>query len=167
LVFFITALFVLQSKLALISLVVIPLFWLAARYFTNRIKTASRERQRVSGSTSSVVEQNLSNIPLVQAYDQGGWEVARFRRQVERKYRTEMASARLRAFYTPTIDLIELAGLLTVIGCRARHPEPAERCLAPDPADRLTVVQLSESLGTLVGEPHRGPTHEDRFVEAQ
>ncbi|MCW2503423.1 MAG: transporter [Actinomycetia bacterium] len=114
--FFAVALFVLGWKLALVSLVVIPLFWTAARFFSGRIKAVSRERQRLSGSMGSVLEQNLSNMALVQAYGQGDWEVARFRRQAEKKYRTEMRSARLRALYTPTIDVIELAGILTVIG---------------------------------------------------
>jgi subfamily B ATP-binding cassette protein MsbA len=114
--FFTAALFLLQWQLALVSLVVIPLFWLTARFFSGRIKAVSRERQRLSGSISAVMEQNLSTMSLVQAYDRGDWEVARFRRQAERRYRTEMASARLRALYTPSIDLIELAGVLTVIG---------------------------------------------------
>ncbi|MCW2726996.1 MAG: transporter [Frankiales bacterium] len=116
LVFFLTALFWLQWQLALVALFVSPLFWLAARFFSTRLQTVSRERQRLSGTISSAVEQILTNLPLVQAYGQGERELARFRGQAEDKYRTEMRAARLRSLYAPTVDLIEMAGVLTVLG---------------------------------------------------
>jgi len=68
LVFFVGALFLLQWQLALVSLIVCPLFWVTARFFSRRIKEISREKQRRSGAITSVAEQILSNISLVQAY---------------------------------------------------------------------------------------------------
>jgi len=44
----------LQWELALIALVVVPLVWLAARYFTRLVKQASREKRRRRGSLSAV-----------------------------------------------------------------------------------------------------------------
>lgn len=119
LVLFVGALCFLHWQLALVSLVVTPLFWLTSRYFSTRLKRISRERQRLSGSSTSVVEQVLSNIALVQAYDQSDRELRRYQTQLELKYRAEMASARLRAMYTPAIDFIELCGVLTVLGIGA------------------------------------------------
>jgi ATP-binding cassette subfamily B protein len=118
-VFFVGALFLLQWKLALVALVVTPLFWYTARRFSGRIKSLSRERQRLSGAIGSVVEQTLSNVSLVQAYGQEERQVGRFQTEAESKYRTEMASARLKSLYTPLVDLIELFGVLTVIGTGA------------------------------------------------
>ncbi len=115
-VFFSAALFYLQWDLALISLVVAPLFWLAAKRFSRLIKVASREKRRRSGSISSVAEESLSNAPLVQAYGQEEAEVERFHRENLGSYHAEMASVRLKALYTPLIDLIELVGALLVIG---------------------------------------------------
>lgn len=119
LVFFSAALVLLQPVLALVALVVTPLFWATSRYFAHRLKAVARERQRLSGRLNSSLEQTLSTLPLVQAYDQGGREVERYVVEAEGKYRTEMASARLRSLYTPTLDLIELAGALVVIGTGA------------------------------------------------
>jgi ABC-type multidrug transport system fused ATPase/permease subunit len=110
------ALFYLQWDLALISLVVAPLFWLAAKRFSRLIKIASREKRRRSGSISSVAEESLSNAALVQAYGQETAEVERFHRENEGSYHAEMASVRLKALYSPLIDLIELSGALLVIG---------------------------------------------------
>jgi ATP-binding cassette, subfamily B, bacterial len=119
LVFFVGALFLLQWQLAIVAVVVCPLFWLVARFFSRRIKEVSRERQRRSGNITSVAEQVLSNIALVQAYGRSDHETERFSQEVQGKYRAEMRSAKLRALYSPAIDLIEVAGLLTVLGTGA------------------------------------------------
>ena len=119
LVFFSVALFLLQPLLATVALVVAPLFWATSRWFARRLKEISRERQRRSGRLNTSLEQTLSTLPLVQAYDQGQREVARYAAEAEGKYRTEMAAARLRSFYVPTLDFIELLGALVVIGTGA------------------------------------------------
>jgi ATP-binding cassette, subfamily B, bacterial len=115
-VFFSAALFYLQWDLALISLLVAPFFWLAAKRFSRLIKVASREKRRRSGSISAVAEESLSNAALVQAYGQEQTEVERFHRENEGAYHAEMASTRLKALYSPLIDMIELTGALLVIG---------------------------------------------------
>lgn len=114
--FFAGALFYLQWDLALVSLLVVPLFWLAARHFSRLIKQASREKRRRSGSISSVAEESLSNVALVQAYNRQDAEVERFHRENLGSYEAEMASTRIKALYTPLIDMIELLGVLIVIG---------------------------------------------------
>ncbi|MFN2611929.1 MAG: ABC transporter ATP-binding protein [Solirubrobacterales bacterium] len=114
-VFFSAALFYLQWDLALISLIVAPFFWLTARRFSKMIKVASREKRRRSGSITTVAEQSLSNTALVQAYQREGTETERFHRENLGSYAAEMASTRIKALYTPLIDLIELGGGLLVI----------------------------------------------------
>src|SRR4051795_13721230 len=114
--FFLGALFYLQWDLALVSLFVAPLFWVAARHFSRLIKHASREKRRRSGSISAVAEESLSNAALVQAYNRQEAEVERFHRENVGSYEATMASAKLKALYTPLVDMIELAGVLVVIG---------------------------------------------------
>jgi ABC-type multidrug transport system fused ATPase/permease subunit len=114
--FFAAALFYLQWDLALVSLFVAPLFWLSARRFSRLIRHASREKRRRSGSISSVAEESLANIALVQAYNRQDTETERFHRENLGSFRATMASTRLRALFTPLVDLIELAGALLVIG---------------------------------------------------
>lgn len=116
LVVFVTALFLLQWQLALVSTLFAPLFWLVAKRFADRTKAVSRERQRRSGAISAVIEQQLANIALVQAYEGYAHELGRFQTEAEAKYRAEMTSAKLRSIRAPIVDLIELAGALLVIG---------------------------------------------------
>jgi ATP-binding cassette, subfamily B, bacterial len=114
--FFTGALFYLQWDLALISLIVAPLFLATARRFSRLIKHASREKRRRSGSISAVAEESLANAPLVQAYGREETEVARFHRENLGSFRAQMAATRLKALFTPLIDVIDLAGALLVIG---------------------------------------------------
>jgi ATP-binding cassette subfamily B protein len=115
-VLFLGALFYLQWDLALVSLFVAPLFWVAARRFSTLIKTASREKRRRSGSIGAVAEESLSNAMLVQAYNRQEGEVGRFHTENLGSFRATMASTRIRALFTPVIDVIELAGAIVVIG---------------------------------------------------
>jgi subfamily B ATP-binding cassette protein MsbA len=115
LVFFVGALFYLEWRLALVSLFVVPLFWLAARHFSRKIKRAAREERRRSGSISAVAEESLSNAALVQAYNRQGDEIARFHRENEGSFAAQMAATRLGSLFSPLVNLIELAGVIVVI----------------------------------------------------
>jgi ATP-binding cassette subfamily B protein len=115
-IFFTAALLYLQWDLALVSLVVAPLFWLTAKRFSQLIRRASRERRRRSGSLTAVAGESLGNVQVVQAYNRQDYEVARYEREAIGSFRATMASMRLRALFTPIVSLIELAGALLVIG---------------------------------------------------
>jgi ABC-type multidrug transport system fused ATPase/permease subunit len=113
---FLGLLFYLRWDLTLLALVIVPLFWGAARHFSRLIKEASRERRRRSGSLSAIAEESLGNVVLVQAYNRQGWEESRFERENLGRFRAAMASARIRAVYGPVVEMIEVAGGLAVMG---------------------------------------------------
>src|SRR5688572_27645576 len=110
--FFGGALFLLSWQLALVSLVVTPLFFLAARHFSRLSKHAAREKRRRSGSLGAVAEESLGNAALVQALGREADEVARFRAEGERIVEAELAATRIRGLFSPIVDLIELVGVL-------------------------------------------------------
>ena len=112
-------LFFLQWELALVALVVVPLVWLVARIFTRLLKQASREKRRRSGALSAVAEESLANAQLVQAYGRQDAEVERFRRQNRAAYEAELASARIKALFTPVIDVMKVTVVLVVLGIGA------------------------------------------------
>ena len=113
--FFVAALFWLQWDLALIALVVAPLFYVAARRTAKLLKRASREKRRRAGSIGAVAEEGLANMALVQAYGREATEAARFHEQNTASFRAQMTATRLRAAFGPLVDLIELAGGLLVM----------------------------------------------------
>jgi ATP-binding cassette subfamily B protein len=115
-VFFVGALFWLQWDLALVALVVAPVFWVAAQRVAKLLKRASREKRRRSGSIGAVAEEGLANMALVQAYGREAAEAERFHAQNVASFRAQMTATRLRAAFGPLVELIELAGALLVIG---------------------------------------------------
>ncbi|WP_081238529.1 ABC transporter ATP-binding protein [Streptomyces viridosporus] len=112
---FLGLLFYLQWDLTLLALVIVPLFWRAARHFSRLIKEASRERRRRSGSISAIAEESLGNVALVQAYNRQKWEERRFERENVGRFRATMASTRIRAVYGSVVEVIEVSGVLAVM----------------------------------------------------
>ncbi|CAM5718361.1 ABC transporter ATP-binding protein [Streptomyces hirsutus] len=86
---FLGLLFYLQWDLTLLALVIVPLFWGAARRFSRLIKEALPERRRRSGSISAIAEESLGNVALVQAYNRQRWEERRFERENVGRFRAD------------------------------------------------------------------------------
>ncbi len=119
LLFFAGALCLLSWKLALASLIVVPVFYFAAHRFARLARRAARERRRRSGSLTAVAEEALANAALVQSANAQEHELQRFRRENEGAMAAELAGTRIAGLFAPIIDLIELAGAIT--DHRARH----------------------------------------------
>ncbi|MFD1707975.1 ABC transporter ATP-binding protein [Siminovitchia sediminis] len=115
LIVFIGMLFYMQWTLALVSLIVVPLFYVVTRFFSRRIKMASRERARREGAIHAISEESFSNIALMQAYNQQDTERERFDLQNRRSFKAKMLKVRLKAAFAPVISLIEVAGTLVVM----------------------------------------------------
>ncbi|MEV6164125.1 ABC transporter ATP-binding protein [Streptomyces sp. NPDC052052] len=113
---FLGLLFYLRWDLTLLALVIVPLFWCAARHFSRLIRAASREQRRRSGSISAITEESLGNIALVQAYNRQETEAHRFERESTGRFRAAMTSARIHAVYSPIVEVFELIGALAVMG---------------------------------------------------
>jgi ATP-binding cassette subfamily B protein len=105
----------LQWQLALVALVVTPVFLFVAKRFSRLIKHASREKRRRAGSLSAVAEESLANQMLVQASNRQAAELERFERENEGIIEAELASTRIRGLFEPLVDLVELLGVMVVI----------------------------------------------------
>jgi ATP-binding cassette, subfamily B, bacterial len=115
-VVFTGVLFFLDWRLALASLIAVPVFWAIARTFSRRIKIASREVRARVGSISVVAEESLGNATLIQAYGREDAEVQRFAGQSMGSVHAELAATRLGAMFSPLVDLIQVLGVLTILG---------------------------------------------------
>jgi ATP-binding cassette subfamily B protein len=108
-------LFYLNWQLALLSLIAVPGFWLFARVFSRRIKTASGVVRRRAGSISVVAEESLSNVVLIQAYGREQAELTRFAGQSLGSVGAVLAATRLGALFSSVVDLLEAAGVLGIV----------------------------------------------------
>jgi ATP-binding cassette subfamily B protein len=115
-VLFTGALFYLNWHLAIASLIAAPGFLLAARFFSRRIKDASREKRRRAGSITTVAEESFGNAALVRAYDRQASEADRFDTENLGSFRAQMEATRLQALFRPLTELFEVIGVLLVMG---------------------------------------------------
>ena len=114
-VFFAGALFFLEWRLAVLALAVAPLFWVASRRLSGRLRELSREKRHLAGALSAVAEESLSNAALVRAYGGESFELERFARHGRASLQAQMATARLRSLFAPMVDLLEVGGSLLVV----------------------------------------------------
>jgi len=112
---FVGLLVFLDPLLALVAVIAAPVLWMVAGRFSRLIRRTSREARRRSGALNSVGEESLANAGLVQAYGLEDAEARRFRAEGEGILRAEMTAARIKAAFTPVVDLIELGAALLVI----------------------------------------------------
>ena len=110
------ALFYLDWRLAAAALLASPGFVLCARFFSRRIKDASREKRRRAGALTAVAEESLANNALVRAYDRASHERTRFHEQNLAAFTAQMVATRLQALFGPLTELLEVVGVLLVIG---------------------------------------------------
>jgi ATP-binding cassette subfamily B protein len=106
----------LNWQLALVSSVAVPVCWLSARFFSVRIKAASREVRRRSGLISTVAEESLGNAPLIQVYGRQQAEITRFAVHSRGSVVAELTATRLRAVFSSVADLLEVVAVLVIIG---------------------------------------------------
>lgn len=115
LIVFVGMLFFMHWQLALISLIIVPLFYIVTRFFSRRIKMASRERTRRMGAINAVTEESFSNVALMQAFNQQNVERERFDLQNKQSFKAKMLKVRLKAAFTPVVMMIETGGTVVVM----------------------------------------------------
>ncbi|MER6223189.1 ABC transporter ATP-binding protein [Streptomyces sp900105755] len=115
-VFYAAAAFWLRWDLALATFVLAPLFLLAARRFSGRIKTASQAERVADGAITSVVEESLGNVVLTQAYNRRRDEEKRLDAEARAWMRASVRGARLSEMYAQFVEVVETVCVLAVIG---------------------------------------------------
>ncbi|MCK9248433.1 MAG: ABC transporter ATP-binding protein/permease [Solirubrobacteraceae bacterium] len=113
--FFGVALVVLSWKLALVALVVAPLFYLVSTRFARLIRHAAREKRRRSGSLATVAEESLATTAVVQSLNREDEETRRFVGEARAIMDAELAASRIQGTFGPLVGLIELLGAMAVI----------------------------------------------------
>ncbi|MEW9517290.1 ABC transporter ATP-binding protein [Streptomyces tubercidicus] len=118
-IFYTAAAFWLRWDMALVTLALAPLFVIATRRFTGRVKEVSRRERAADGAITSVVEEGLVNVVLTQAYNRQQDEQERLNREARRWFRASVTSARLNEFYEQIVEVLETLCVLAIIGLGA------------------------------------------------
>ena len=113
LVFLTIAIFVIDWKLSLASLVLIPLVFYPTVWFGRKLRTLSRSNQQELGEMSSVVGEAFSGNRIVKAFLMEDAENRRFQSITQRLFQTNLRQRMTHALSSP---LMETLGIFVVAG---------------------------------------------------
>jgi ABC-type multidrug transport system fused ATPase/permease subunit len=109
------AMFVVQPKLAAISLIPVPFVVLIAQRYGHRSRPAIQEVQQRIAELTAEVEENISGVRVVKSFAREDRQLDRFRTQVGRVFDQAMISTHLQAFYNPLIGFLPQVGLAAIL----------------------------------------------------
>jgi len=102
-------------KLALLTLVPIPLVLVAVRMYTQRVMPAFRTRQRDLAELNATLQDNLSGIREIKAFAREGREADRIGRRIEDYRHSLLRALRLMATFSPFVEFASSLGTVVVI----------------------------------------------------
>ncbi len=105
----------LDPALALAGLALVPALALASARYARRARAAQGAIRERTSVLTSVAEEGLSAIALVKAFAREPYERARFEAAAGGSRDARLRSIRLRAVFTPLIDLVATGGTVLVI----------------------------------------------------
>ena len=107
----VTVVFWRDWRLAIIAMLVFPLVIYPISKFGQRLKRYSTKSMKVMGNVMSILDEAISGIRIVKAYNMEEYETARFSEENQNYYKNWMKRVSIRALSGPLLELI--AGLGT------------------------------------------------------
>jgi ATP-binding cassette subfamily B protein len=108
-------LFLINLKLAVLTLVALPLLNVVAKLFSSRIHPASLGLQFELAELSVLVEETVSGVRVVKGFGAESVFASRMHAQAGRVYDRAMETVKVRANYLPPLDFIPAVGVLAVV----------------------------------------------------
>ncbi|PKO20767.1 MAG: ABC transporter ATP-binding protein [Chloroflexi bacterium HGW-Chloroflexi-1] len=107
------ALLHLNGRLALISIVVVPVIVVMSVFFFRRVSKAYERYQEQEAVLSTTLQENLTGVRVVKAFARQAYERDKFERDNWEKYRRGKRFTTLHALYWPVSDVLCGAQMLT------------------------------------------------------
>jgi ATP-binding cassette subfamily B protein len=108
------ALLSLNTKLAWLSLVAIPVVFVYSFFLFKKIYVAYEAHQEQEGTLSTILQENLTGIRVVKAFARQPFEIEKFEAANAEQYRLGRQLLFLHAFYWPVVEGISALQLLLI-----------------------------------------------------
>ena len=108
-------LLIMNWRLCLLILLLLPALVLVARFFGKRLKSLSTDLQDQTATATTLIEEVVSGIRVVKSFVQAQREEMRFTGQVRTMLQLALRRARVMAVFIPTITLLTLAAAAAVL----------------------------------------------------
>ncbi len=162
------AMFILNPKLAAISLLPVPFVVVAARSYGKRARPALQEVQQRIAELTADAEENVSGIRVVKAFAREDRQAHRFRHTVARVFDQSMYSTRLRAIYNPLIGFLPALGLAAILYFGGRDVVSGALSLGAFTAFYtylLMMISPMRTFGVALGMAQRATASGDRIFQ--
>ena len=108
-------LLIMNWRLCLLILLLLPALVLVARFFGKRLKSLSTDLQDQTATATTLIEEVVSGIRVVKSFVQAQREEMRFTGQVRTMLQLALRRAQVMAVFIPTITLLTLAAAAAVL----------------------------------------------------
>jgi ABC-type multidrug transport system fused ATPase/permease subunit len=105
-IFIIVLMFVINVELALISMVLIPIFFIAAQIFKMKVKSAFRETRKQMSNVTQKAQENISGMKVIKSYGKEEKAAAEFDDANKQNTAAMLKVRKIFAFYFPIIQFI-------------------------------------------------------------
>ena len=168
-----TALLLLAWRLALLSVVVVPLILVMSMIFFRRIIRAYEAYQEQDAALSTTLQENLTGVRVVKAFARQAYEMEKFEKDNREKFRRGRRLTRMHALFWPLSDVLCQTQMLSGFGLGAlmvmgQAPALGTLSLGDFLAYMALVVQLiwpMRDLGRLIVQTSTGMVSYGRVME--
>jgi subfamily B ATP-binding cassette protein MsbA len=102
-------------QFTLIALSIMPVLFAVMRYYSTRIKAATRRARKKEGEIASVVQETISSIRIVQAFTREEHEQVRFDQHNQASRDANMDAIHMQSRFTPLVDILMTLGMVLIV----------------------------------------------------
>lgn len=106
---------VLEWRLALIALSILPVLYIYNRRFGSGVKDATEKKRKKESKVSSLITENVTAMALVQAYGREDWQQARFASENRQSLESGIKALRLSKLFKRMNDILMALGTAAVV----------------------------------------------------
>jgi len=161
-------LFATNWKLAIASVLMVPLLLRTISYYNDSVRPYFRQAQEELAQLAAIVQENLAGAKVVKAFAREPDEVRKFDRQNDTLQEQYVAAAEVQAFANPLMDVIGNLGTVIVLfygGFLVISGEISVGQLVAFNTYLLLVVRPIRRLGFLIGQSSRAIAAGERIFE--
>ncbi len=105
----------LDWKLSLLTLIVVPLVGQAMKIFGQRLKASGTVIQERLADITSTMQESISAVRVVKSFVREDFEIDRFHRQNELNFKAEMKNIQIMSLLTPTVEFLAAVAVTVIV----------------------------------------------------
>lgn len=108
--------FSLNFRLAAAVVLLAPALLAPVLHFSRRLRREARRSQERMGEMTTIVDETVKGIRVVQAFTMEAFEASRFRRATQRHFRANLKARAIQAANAPVMEIVGAVGTVALIG---------------------------------------------------